>query len=90
MPGKPVFGGYIGSVSGPRLSRGPNNTHANEFSKHRLLRHYHLNVYTWLHATLALISKQAHLFMTAHAVKTVQFKVNGTDPYMAMFYLHRV
>jgi hypothetical protein len=25
---------------------------------------------------------------TADTVKTVQFKVNGTDPYMAMIYLH--
>ena len=46
------------------------------------------NVHTLLHVALALISKQEHLLMTAHAVKTVQFKVNGTDPYMAMVYLH--
>jgi hypothetical protein len=26
--------------------------------------------------------------MAAHAVKTVQFKVNGTDPYMEMAYLY--
>ena len=34
------------------------------------------------------ISKQVHLFTTANAVKTVQFKVNDTDPYTAMVYLH--
>jgi hypothetical protein len=28
------------------------------------------------------------LFTAAHAVNTVQFKVNGTDPYTAMVYLH--
>jgi hypothetical protein len=36
----------------------------------------------------ALISKQAHLLPTSHAVNTVQLKVNGTDPYMAKVYLH--
>ena len=36
----------------------------------------------------ALISKQAHLLTTTHAVNTVQFKVNGADPYMAIVYLH--
>ena len=36
---------------------------------------------TWLHAALVLISKQAHLLTTAHAVNTVQFKVNDTEPY---------
>ena len=41
----------------------------------------------WPHAALALISKQAHLLMTT-AVITVQIKVNGTDPYMAMVCLH--
>ena len=41
-----------------------------------------------LHVALSLISKQAHHLMTAHAVNTVQIKVNGTDPYMAMVYLH--
>ena len=41
-----------------------------------------------LHVALALISKQAHLLTTAHAVNTVQFKVNGTYPYMEMVYLH--
>jgi ribonuclease HIII len=46
------------------------------------------NVHTWLHAALALISKQAHLLTAVHAVNTVQFKVNCTDPYMAMVYLH--
>jgi hypothetical protein len=30
------------------------------------------NVHTLLHVALALISKQEHLLMTAHAVKTVQ------------------
>ena len=40
-----------------------------------------------LHAALALISKQQHLLMTTHAVNTVQIKVNGKDPYMAMVYL---
>ena len=49
---------------------------------------YEQNVNTGLHAPLALISKQVHLLMTAHAINTVQFKVNGTDPYMAMVYLH--
>jgi hypothetical protein len=39
-------------------------------------------VYTVLHVALGLISRQAH------SVKRVQFKVNGTDPYMAMVYLH--
>ena len=38
-------------------------------------------MHTWLHVALALISKQVHLLMTAHAVNTVQLKVNGTDPY---------
>ena len=46
------------------------------------------NVHTWLHAALALISKQVHLLTTTHAVNTVQVKVNGTDPYMAMVYIH--
>jgi hypothetical protein len=41
-----------------------------------------------VHAALALISKQAPLLTTVYAVNTVQFKVNGTDPYMAMVYLH--
>ena len=45
-------------------------------------------MHTLLHAALALISKQAHLLTTAHAVNTVQIKVNGTDPYMAMVCLH--
>jgi hypothetical protein len=49
---------------------------------------YEQNVHTWLHAALALISKQAHLLTTAHAVNTVQIKVNDTDPYMAMVDLH--
>ena len=49
---------------------------------------YELNVHKWLHAALALISKQAHLLTTAHAVNIVQFNVNGTDPFMAMVYLH--
>ena len=43
---------------------------------------------TRLYAALAFISKQEHLFTTAHTVNTVQFKVNGTDPYMVMVYLH--
>ena len=43
---------------------------------------YEQNVHTWLHAALALISKQAHLLSTPHAANTVQFKVNGTDPYV--------
>ena len=49
---------------------------------------YEQIVHMWLHAALVLISKQAHLLTTAHAVNTVQFKVSGTDPYMAMVYLH--
>ena len=49
---------------------------------------YELNVHTWLHAAFTLISKQVHLLMTANAVNTVQFNVNGTDPYMAKVYLH--
>ena len=35
------------------------------------------NVHTALHVALALLSKQVYLLTTAHAVKTVQFKVNG-------------
>ena len=46
------------------------------------------NVQTWLQAALALISKQAHLVTTAYAVNTIQFNVNGTDPYMVMVHLH--
>ena len=38
-------------------------------------------MHNWLHASLALISTQADLLTMAHAV-------NGTDPYMAMGYLH--
>ena len=41
---------------------------------------YEQNVHTWLHAALALISKQAHLLTIAHAFNTVQFKVNFPDP----------
>ena len=48
---------------------------------------YEQNVHTWLHASLALISKKAHL-LTTTAVNTVQFKVNGIDPYKVMVYLH--
>jgi hypothetical protein len=48
---------------------------------------YEQNVHTWLHAALALISKQVHLLPTT-AVNTVQFKVNGTDPNMTMVYFH--
>jgi hypothetical protein len=51
------------------------------------IKGYEQNVHTWLHAALALISKQAPL-VTTTAVNTVQIKVNGTDPYMAMVYLH--
>jgi hypothetical protein len=49
---------------------------------------YESNVHTWLHAALTLISKQAHLLTTAHAVNTVQFKVNVKDPYMANGQFH--
>ena len=54
------------------------------------IRGYEQNVHTWLHEALALISKQAHLLMTAHAVNTVQFKVIGTVPYVGNenTYLH--
>jgi hypothetical protein len=31
------------------------------------------------------VSRSVHA-LTTHAVNTVQFKVNGTDPYMAMVY----
>ena len=41
-----------------------------------------------VHAALAVISKKAHQLTTTPAVNTVQFKVNGTDPYMEMDYLH--
>ena len=46
-------------------------------------------MHTWLHVAFALISKQAHLLMTAHAVNTVQVKVTGPvngTAYMAMGY----
>ena len=33
---------------------------------------------------LALITKQVHHLMTAHGVKTVPFKINGTDPTAAL------
>ena len=46
------------------------------------------NGYEQMCTPLTLISNQAHLLTTADAVKTVQFNVNGTDPYMAMVYLH--
>jgi hypothetical protein len=39
-------------------------------------------IFTWLHAALALISKQAHPVTTANAANTVQFKVHDTDPYV--------
>ena len=42
---------------------------------------------TGLHASLALISKQANL-LTTIALNTGQFNVNGIDPYMEMAYLH--
>ena len=38
-------------------------------------------MHRWQHAALAFISKQVHLLKIAHTV-------NGTDPYMAMGYLH--
>ena len=34
-------------------------------------------MHRWLHAALALISKQAHLLVTAHAVNTVQSSVQS-------------
>jgi hypothetical protein len=48
---------------------------------------YEPNVHTWLHAAHALISKQAHLLSTT-AVNTIRFKVNFTDPCMAMVNSH--
>jgi hypothetical protein len=48
-------------------------------------KHAGLDIITYahksLHVALTLISKQAHLLTTTHAVNIVQFKVNGTDPY---------
>ena len=44
---------------------------------------YEQHVHTWLHAALAMISKQAHL-LTTSSLNTVQFKVNGTDPYKSI------
>ena len=41
----------------------------------------------WLHAALALISKESHLLKIT-AVITVQINENSTDPYMEMVYLH--
>jgi hypothetical protein len=46
------------------------------------------NVHTWLHAALALISKQVNILTTAHAVNTVQFKVNGTDQWSICLYTY--
>ena len=41
----------------------------------------HMSTSHSLHVALTLISKQAHLLTTTHAVTIVQYKVNGTDPY---------
>ena len=46
-------------------------------------------MHTWLRAALAFISKQAHLLMTAHAVNTVQIKVQPTTKSLALLVLFR-